>query len=101
MPRTRWSTWGLATFLSLVFAGGAASAVQTRLPEADIPDGIAVPVTLGAFKDGFRMCSRPGPSSVTSYSMPQKMSPPSHPIERVFEGSSVERARWSLGNALT
>jgi len=67
MPRTRSSTGGLATFLCLVFAGGTASAVQTRLPETDIPDGIAVPVDLGAFKDGFRMCSRPGPSSVTSY----------------------------------
>jgi hypothetical protein len=51
----------------LLFAGGSASAVRIRVPDAEIPDGVAVPVTLAAFKSGFRMCSRLGPSSVTSY----------------------------------
>jgi len=41
--------------------------VTIRNPDAAIPDGVAIGVTLAAFKDGFRMCSRSGPSWVTSY----------------------------------
>ena len=37
-------------------------------PDAAVPDGVAVPVALAGFKSrGFRMCSRRGPSGVTSY----------------------------------
>jgi len=41
--------------------------VTIRDPNAAIPDGAALAVSLAAFKDGFRMCSRSGPSWVTSY----------------------------------
>ena len=67
MPRTRSPNGAFWTAVFLLLAAGTASAVQIRLPDASIPDGVAVPVNLAAFKDGFRMCSRPGPSSVTSY----------------------------------
>jgi hypothetical protein len=67
MLRTGWSNAGLWTALFLVLAAGTASAIQIRRPNASIPDGVAVPVTLAALKNGFRLCSRPGPSSVTSY----------------------------------
>jgi hypothetical protein len=45
----------------------AGSTITIRNPEATIPDGVAIALALTAFKDGFRMCSRPGPSGVTSY----------------------------------
>ena len=45
----------------------AGSTVTIRNPEATLPDGLAVAVALAGFKDGFRLCSRPGPSRVTSY----------------------------------
>ena len=47
--------------------GGRGSGLSIGDPDAKVPDGAAVPVALAAFKDGFKMCSRSGPSSVTSY----------------------------------
>jgi hypothetical protein len=75
MPPTPLPTHGRAIAVLLVFAGCSASLDDDvgpahslfRLPDARIPDGVAVSLPLVAFKAGFRMCSRPGPSSVTSY----------------------------------
>jgi hypothetical protein len=75
MPRILLSIGGRAIAVCLVFAGCSAtlddelapSALRIRLPDATIPDGVAVSLPIAAFKAGFGMCSRPGPSSVTSY----------------------------------
>jgi hypothetical protein len=59
---------GIAFVLCSVLSfRSAAGAVRVRLPNETRPDGPAVAVSLEAFRQGFRMCSRPGPKGVTSY----------------------------------
>jgi hypothetical protein len=68
MARTPlWTGGTVVAGVALLVSCAATSAVTIRNPDAALPDGVAVAVTLAAFKDGFRMCSRPGPWWVTSY----------------------------------
>jgi hypothetical protein len=74
MPRRSSAKGGLTIALFFAFACSGTSSVRTRtsgvrirFPNATIPDGVAVAVTLAPFSLSSRMCSRPGPSSVTSY----------------------------------
>jgi hypothetical protein len=61
------ATWTVGIMIAGCAPSLDRAGLSVGLPDAKVPDGAAVPLVLAAFRDGFKMCSRSGPSWVTSY----------------------------------